>query len=99
MSPTVISMIIQLISGAVGGNAAAKVNRGFDLGTLANSIVGALGGVGGGYLLSTLLPNLIATAEGAGFDVAAVATQIVGGGVAGAVVTAIIGAIRNRSMA
>ena len=97
MSPAIINLIVQLISGAVGGNAAVKVNKGFDLGSLANSIVGALGGVGGGYLLSTLLPNLIQTAEGAGFDVASLATQIVGGGVAGGILTAIIGAIKNRA--
>jgi hypothetical protein len=42
------------------------------------------------------LPNLISTAEGAGFDVASIASQVVGGGVAGLVVTAIIGAIKNR---
>src|SRR5690606_6535904 len=86
MSPAIINLILQLVSGAAGGNAAGKVNPSFGLGsTIANSIVGALGGVGGGYLLSTLLPNLISTAEGAGFDVTAIATQIVGGGVAGAV--------------
>src|ERR1044071_9939580 len=64
MSPAIINLIVQLISGAVGGNAAGKVNPSFDLGALANTIVGALGGVGGGYLLSTFLPNLISTAEG-----------------------------------
>ena len=99
MSPAIINLLVQLISGAVGGNAAGKINKGFDLGTLVNSIVGALGGVGGGYLLSTLLPNLISTAEGAGFDVASIASQAVGGGIAGLVLTAIIGAIKNKAAA
>ena len=36
MSPTIINLIVQLISGAIGGNAAGKINRSFDLGTLVN---------------------------------------------------------------
>ena len=98
MSPAIINLIVQLISGAVGGNAAGKVNPSFDLGTLVNTIVGAIGGVGGGWLISTLAPALVA-AEGAGIDVAAIATQAVGGGVAGLVLTAIIGAIKNKAAA
>lgn len=98
MSPAIINLIVQLISGAVGGNAAGKVNSSFDLGTLGNTIVGAIGGVGGGWLISTLAPAL-AAAEGAGIDVAAIATQVVGGGVAGLVLTAIIGAIKNKAAA
>jgi uncharacterized membrane protein YeaQ/YmgE (transglycosylase-associated protein family) len=98
MSATLINLIVQLIAGAVGGNAAGKINSSFDLGTLVNSIVGALGGVGGGYLIGMLAPALT-MAEGAGVDVAAIATQAVGGGVAGLVVTAIIGAIKNKAAA
>jgi uncharacterized membrane protein YeaQ/YmgE (transglycosylase-associated protein family) len=99
MSATVINLIIQLISGAVGGNAAGKINKGFDIGTLGNTIAGAAGGVGGGYLLSTLLPNLIQAAEGGGLDIGAIASQAVGGGVAGLVLTAIIGFIKNKAAA
>lgn len=98
MSPAIVNLIVQIIAGAVGGNAAGKINRSFDLGALVNSIVGAVGGVGGGWLISTLAPAL-AAAEGAGIDVAAIATQAVGGGAAGLVLTAIIGAIRNKASA
>jgi uncharacterized membrane protein YeaQ/YmgE (transglycosylase-associated protein family) len=98
MSPTIINLIVQLISGAVGGNAAGKINPSFDLGALVNTILGAIGGVGGGYLIGMLAPALVA-AEGAGIDVAALATQAVGGGAAGLIVTAIIGAIRNKAAA
>jgi uncharacterized membrane protein YeaQ/YmgE (transglycosylase-associated protein family) len=90
------NLIVQLIAGAVGGNAAGSLMKNLSLGTLANSIVGALGGVGGGYLLQTLLPGLISAAEGGGVDIAALASQAVGGGVAGLVLTAIIGAIKNK---
>ena len=38
------SLIMQLIGGAIGGNAAGGVLKNFSLGTLGNSIVGILGG-------------------------------------------------------
>jgi len=99
MSATLINLIVQLIAGAIGGNAAGKISKGLDLGALGNSIAGAAGGVGGGYLLQTLLPGLLGAAEGGGIDIAALASQAVGGGVAGLIVTAIIGAIKNRAAA
>ena len=99
MSATLLNLIVQLIAGAVGGNAAGSLMKNLSLGTLANSIVGAVGGVGGGYLLQTLLPGLLQAAEGGGVDMAALASQAVGGGVAGLVLTAIIGAIKNKAAA
>jgi uncharacterized membrane protein YeaQ/YmgE (transglycosylase-associated protein family) len=47
MSATLINLIIQLIAGAVGGNAAGGAIKNVDLGTLGNTIAGALGGAGG----------------------------------------------------
>jgi uncharacterized membrane protein YeaQ/YmgE (transglycosylase-associated protein family) len=37
-------LIVQLISGAIGGNVAGVVFRGYDLGIVANSIAGVIGG-------------------------------------------------------
>ena len=48
MSATIINIIIQLIAGAIGGNAAGNGLKGYDLGTTGNTIAGALGGIGGG---------------------------------------------------
>ena len=48
MSATIINLIIQLIAGAVGGNAAGAALKDLDLGKLGNTIAGALGGAGGG---------------------------------------------------
>ena len=42
------SLIISLVSGAVGGNAAGKVLKNFDMGTLWNSVAGIVGGGLGG---------------------------------------------------
>jgi len=42
MSATLINLIIQLIAGAVGGNAAGATMKNLDLGTLGNTIAGAM---------------------------------------------------------
>jgi hypothetical protein len=94
MSETLINLIIQLVAGAIGGNAAGATMKNFDLGALGNSIAGALGGAGGGTLLTALLP-MLQGAAGGNVDIAALAGQAVGGGIAGAIVTAIVGAIKN----
>jgi hypothetical protein len=95
MSATVINLIIQLIAGAVGGNAAGAGLKNLDLGTLGNTIAGAIGGAGGGTLLTTLLPLLQNAAASGNIDIGALVGQAVGGGVAGAILTAIVGLIKN----
>jgi hypothetical protein len=96
MSSTLINLIIQLIAGAIGGNATGATMKNLDLGTLGNTIAGALGGAGGGTLLTALLP-MLQGAAGGNVDIAALAGQAVGGGVAGAIVTAIVGMIKNSA--
>jgi hypothetical protein len=94
MSATMINLIIQLIAGALGGNAAGASMKNIDLGALGNTIAGALGGAGGGTLLTALLPMLQGAASG-NVDIGALLGQAVGGGIAGAVVTAIVGLVKN----
>lgn len=87
------SVIIQLLSGAVGGNLAGMLLKNLSLGTLGNSLAGIVGGGLGGYIL-TLLG--IGGAEGAGaFDVANLLTSILGGGVGGGIVMAVVGWLRG----
>jgi hypothetical protein len=93
MTATLVNLIIQLIAGAVGGNAIGAGLKNVNLGTLGNTIVGALGGAGGGTLLTALLPIL--QNAGGTVDVGAVVSQAVGGGVAGAILTAIAGILKN----
>ena len=47
----ITSLIIQLIVGAIGGNAAGKVMPDKSLGTLGNTIAGVVGGGIGGAIL------------------------------------------------
>jgi uncharacterized membrane protein YeaQ/YmgE (transglycosylase-associated protein family) len=44
MSATLVNLIVQLIAGAVGGNAVGAGMKNVDLGTLGNTIAGAIGG-------------------------------------------------------
>jgi uncharacterized membrane protein YeaQ/YmgE (transglycosylase-associated protein family) len=78
-------IIIQLISGAVGGNAAGAIMKNLSLGTVGNSIVGIVGGGIGGQLLSFI---------GAG-GLDGIAGSLASGGVGGAVLLAIIGLIKK----
>ena len=94
MSATIINIIIQLIAGIIGGNAAGSGIKNISLGTAGNTIAGALGGLGGGQLLELIIPALQGAAGG-GLDLGSVIGQLVGGGAGGAILTAIIGAIKN----
>jgi uncharacterized membrane protein YeaQ/YmgE (transglycosylase-associated protein family) len=90
-----VSLIVQLISGAVGGNIAGAALKNASLGPIGNSIVGILGGGLGGQLLGML--GVGAAATGGGLDMASIISSVAGGGVGGGVLMAIIGLIR-RSM-
>jgi hypothetical protein len=96
MSGTIVNFIIQTIAGAVGGNAAGGLLKNINLGPLGNTIAGAAGGGIGGSILSGLTPALGSAASGAGgFDIGVLAGQLAGGGITGAIVTAVVGLIKN----
>ena len=92
---TLVNLIIQLISGVVGGNAAGAALKDYNLGNIGNTIAGAIGGVGGGQLLQAIIPALASAAAGGGLDVGAVLGQIVGGGAGGAILTVIAGLLKS----
>lgn len=83
----VTSLLIQLVSGAVGGNAAGAALKKLSLGTVGNSIVGILGGGLGGQILAAL--------GAGGADAGSIVSSVAGGGVGGAVLLAIIGAVKS----
>jgi uncharacterized membrane protein YeaQ/YmgE (transglycosylase-associated protein family) len=58
MSGTLINLIIQIVAGALGGNAAGAVSKDMSLGTAGNTIAGAIGGGVGGQILTALVPML-----------------------------------------
>jgi uncharacterized membrane protein YeaQ/YmgE (transglycosylase-associated protein family) len=90
----IVNLIIQLVSGAVGGNGAGALMKKFSLGTIGNSIAGILGGGLGGQLLG-LLGMAPAAAQGGGLDLSNIVASVLSGGVGGGVLMAIIGAIKK----
>ena len=89
------SLIIQLISGAIGGNAAGALAKDTSLGTLGNSIVGALGGGVGGQILNSLL-GLGGAAAASGLDIGTIVSGFLTGGVSGGLTALVIGFLKSR---
>ena len=85
---SLLPLIIQLVVGAIGGNIGGAALKNSSLGTLGNSIAGAVGGVGGGSLLGPLLGM---ASSGGGFDIGSIATA----GIGGIVVQVVAGLIKN----
>ena len=88
-------ILMNLVAGAVGGNAVGKASPSFDLGTLGNTISGLVGGGVLGQVITLLLPSLMSGKLDAGTIIA----QLIGGGAGGALLTAVIGAVKNRAAA
>jgi uncharacterized membrane protein YeaQ/YmgE (transglycosylase-associated protein family) len=86
----IINLIISLVSGAVGGNAAGAVMKDKSLGTAGNSVAGILGGGIGGAILQALGLGT----EG-GVDLASILQSIASGGVGGGVLLAIVSAVKG----
>ncbi len=88
-----ISLLVQVISGAIGGNVAGLTKQ--SLGTGLNTMLGGIGGLVLGQVVSALTGN----PAGQALDVAAVGSNIVGGGVGGMVLAYIVGFIKNKMAA
>jgi uncharacterized membrane protein YeaQ/YmgE (transglycosylase-associated protein family) len=80
----ITSLLIQLVSGAVGGNVGGAVLKNLSLGPVGNSIAGILGGPLGAALLSQL-------GMGGGGALASVGS----GGVGGIILMLVVGFIKK----
>ena len=92
-------ILINLVAGALGGVGAGKSTPMFDLGTAGNIISGLVGGGVLGQVVTLLLPSVIAAAQSGNLTVSGVISQAVAGGAGGALLTALIGAIKNKAAA
>jgi len=95
-----VSTLIQLASGAVGGNVAGAAMKDKSLGTLGNSIVGILGGgigmIGGnGGIGGQILNALGVAVQTGGHDLGSVAGNIGTGGAGGAVLLLVVALIKK----
>jgi uncharacterized membrane protein YeaQ/YmgE (transglycosylase-associated protein family) len=87
-------LLIQLISGLIGGTFAGLILKDRSLGTVGNSLSGLVGGgLGGQILVSLLGPG---TAGAGGPDIVAIFAQILGGGLGGAVLTAVVALLKQN---
>jgi|SoiMethySBSTD1v2_1073268.scaffolds.fasta_scaffold1086762_2 hypothetical protein len=89
-----IALVVQLIGGAVGGNAAGAALKNIDMSALLKTIAGAIGGVGGGQLATWLgiLSAILGENAGTGGQVLGNAGA---SAIGGAVLTAIVGFIKQ----
>jgi uncharacterized membrane protein YeaQ/YmgE (transglycosylase-associated protein family) len=96
---SLLPIIIQLVAGAIGGNAAGKAMPEKSLGTLGNTIAGVIGGFGGGQLLNILLGSgampADAAAAASSMDIGAIIQDIAGGGIGGAVLMVVVAIVKG----
>jgi hypothetical protein len=92
-------VLINLIAGALGGVGAGKSSPTFDLGMIGNIVAGLVGGGLLGQIVTLLMPAVMAAAQSGNLSVSGIISQAVAGGAGGAILTAIIGAIKNKAMA
>jgi hypothetical protein len=92
-------ILINLVAGALGGVGAGKSSPTFDLGTAGNVISGLIGGGVLGQIVTLLLPSVLAAAQTGNVSVSGIISQAIAGGAGGAILTAVIGAIKNKAAA
>ncbi|MDQ8727694.1 hypothetical protein [Bradyrhizobium sp. LHD-71] len=91
------NILINLITGALGGAGAGKASPSFDLGTIGNLIAGAVGGGVLGQIVTALMPAVTAAAQSGNLSIGNIITHVIAGGAGGAILTAIAGAIKNKT--
>jgi uncharacterized membrane protein YeaQ/YmgE (transglycosylase-associated protein family) len=87
--PDIVALIIWVIAGVAGGNAAGELlKEPYDLGP-GNTVAGAIGGVIGALILQALMPAL------SGFDVGPILGQVIVAAASGAVLTVVAGKVKT----
>jgi uncharacterized membrane protein YeaQ/YmgE (transglycosylase-associated protein family) len=72
-------ILINLVAGALGGNAVGKASQNFDLGTLGNTIAGLVGGGVLGQIITLVWPAVATSIQSGNFDIGSIIAQVVGG--------------------
>ena len=90
-------ILINLVAGALGGVGAGKASPQFDLGMIGNIVSGLVGGGILGQIVTLILPSVVAAAQTGNLSPGGIISQAIAGGAGGAILTAIIGAIKNKA--
>ncbi|WP_010166012.1 hypothetical protein [Pseudomonas sp. PAMC 25886] len=85
-----ISLVLQIISGAIGGQIAGLGKQ--SLGTGLNTLVGGVGGL----VLGQIVSLITGTETASDLTLAALASNVIGGGVGGLVLTLVVGWLKQR---
>src|SRR5262245_41642579 len=91
-------ILINLITGALGGVGVGKASPTFDFGMIGNIISSLIGGGVLGQIVTLLMPAITAAQSG-DLTISGIISQAIAGGAGGAILTAIIGAIKNKAAA
>ena len=89
-----IDLIIQLLSGAVGGNLVGAIAKNLNLGWLWNSVAGVAGGGIGGQILGSVLGAGMGAAK-SGLDPMSILSSVISGGAGGGVLMAVAGIVKG----
>lgn len=92
-------ILINLFAGALGGLGAGKSSPTFDLGMFGNIIAGLVGGGLLGQVISLLLPSIMTVVQSGDLSIGGFVSQVIAGGAGGAILTALIGVIKNKAAA
>ncbi len=96
-----LPIIIALLSGAAGGNIAGKLLKS-GMGTMGRSVTGIVGGAGLGWVMQMMggggasVAGVAEVAANSGLDVMSILKNVVGGGVGGGILTAILGMVMGK---
>lgn len=89
----IVGLLINLVSGLVGGNILGGAWKDKSLGAIGNSIAGLIGGAAGGYIMQAMgMLNSVGLGD---MTVSSLLGNIGSAGVGGAILTAIIGMIKK----
>lgn len=95
-----VELIIQLLSGALGGNVFGALLKRYSLGLVGNSLAGIVGGGAAGQLLGPQLAAVLGPLVGSatqigGLGLGQILADLVSGTVGGGIVMTLLGLVRS----
>ena len=91
----ITQLVIHMVSGVIGGHASASLTRDTSLGSVGNTIVGAIGGGIGGHMLSGIVGAGTAVAA-TGLDFGTLLTGFLTGGFSGGMTVMVLAFLKSR---
>jgi uncharacterized membrane protein YeaQ/YmgE (transglycosylase-associated protein family) len=89
----IVGLVVDLVSGAVGGNVAGVALKDKSLGAIGNTIAGLVGGAAGGYIIQAV--GFLNTMGASEMTVGSLMEQGGVGLVSGGILTAVVGFIKK----